>query len=271
MPRARSRQAIVTLESWSEAFDGADDLGPMPASVSRDDSSAPHLQRPSLRAHALIVFRIEASADVPPAIATRTFADLSVSWPFLAPHLRDPEGAPAAMRTYAHQLTEFALPVFGDDKACGFMFAPHRPAVVQPLMFIAADGRSLMLAPLDHFHEQTIAVPPDRDHADHGVHCSWHGDLAAIRRGLRPVNSAPRPARARSVVLRCCATERRRAHRYADDGVGKLSYWTDNGALYYTEPAMTIRDAERAVTSLHGRCRAFGANRRSIRTRICGR
>jgi hypothetical protein len=256
--------AVETLtKQRREHIDGADALGSFAGvGIAWDDLPLPLAF--SVRAygqHALIVFRIEALADVPASLATRTFADVSVAWPFFMPLQREARAAPPQLRTYAHQLTEFALPVFGDDSACGFMFAPHRPAVVQPLMFIAADGRALMLAPLDQFHEQAVAVPPDREHSDHGVRCGWHGDLSGIRQGFATelaLWAAPGP---RAALDGWCALLRRRNQtrrpsRYADEGIGKLSYWTDNGAVYYyrTEPGADYETTlERAVGTLHER------------------
>lgn len=216
----------------------------------------------SVRAYeqrSLLVFRSEAEAEISSGLATGSFADLSLSWPSLAPHLRSAAGAPQGTSTYAHQFTEFALPVFGNDQAIGFMFAPHRPPVVQPLLFVAGDGRTLLLAPLGDYHEQVIAVPPDRDQVEHGVRCGWHGDLARIPRGFATemaIWAAPGP---RAAIDAWCRLLRRRAttqrpSRYADDGVGKLSYWTDNGAVYYyrTEPDLDYSETlERAVTTLH--------------------
>ena len=150
---------------------------------------------------------------------------------------------PEGTASYAHQWSEFALPVFGDANAGGFRFAPHRPAVVQPFMLIAPDHRTLLLAPLDHFHEQIIAVPRDGESLDDGIRCGWHGDLAEAPAGFATelavwAADGPRAALETWVgwLRQRHATER--PSRYADVGLARLSYWTDNGAHYYyrTEP-----------------------------------
>ncbi|MFN8644474.1 MAG: hypothetical protein U0802_23495 [Candidatus Binatia bacterium] len=85
---------------------------------------------------------------------------------------------PPGSRTFAYQWAEFALPLFGDADGGGFLFAPHRPPVASPLLLTAPDGRTLLLAPLDHFHAQIVALPRDADAVADGLRCGWHGDLA---------------------------------------------------------------------------------------------
>lgn len=242
-------------------FDGRDDLGPY-TGLRLEFDALPLPLAVSVRAyerHALVVFRLEAQGEMPADIATRSFSEPSLCWPFCLPAMRAAGGAPSGARTYGHQFTEFALPVFGDENATGFMFAPHRPAVVQPLLFVAPDRRTLLLAPLDSYHEQIIAVPPDGDHAGHGLHCGWHGDLTRIPAGFATemaIWAAPGP---RVALEQWCELLRHRQgtvrpSRYADIGVGQLSYWTDNGAVYYyrTEPDHDYTETlERAVNELH--------------------
>lgn len=224
-------------------FCGSDDLGSYAGMCLNWEGPVRELEL-SARAYAqrpVIVFRIEARGEVP-QIATGEYRDVSVAWPTFAPRLRSNGGLPAGARTYAHQVAEFALPVFGDHRATGFLFAPHRPAAVLPLMFIAPDGRTLLIAPLDHFHEQTIGVP--RNQGD-DVRCGWHGDLAEIPPRFATEMALWAAAGPRQALEEWCAFLRQRhatrpRSRYADEGVGKLSYWTDNGAVYYyrTEPGL---------------------------------
>jgi len=235
---------------------GNDDLGEYHALEVVGDASV----RASVRAYtdmSLLVFRLEAAADLR-GFGTREFAKPSAAWPALAPAQRCAGGAPEGTRTYGHQYSEFALPVSGSAAATGFLFAPHRPAVVEPLLFIAPDGRTLMLAALDSFHEQVIAVPADLEHEADGLRCGWHGDLEEIPAGFASelaVWAAPSPRAAidawGALLRRRHATRRR--GRYADDGVAKLSYWTDNGAVYYyrTAPGCDYTATlERAVADL---------------------
>ena len=205
----------------------------------------------------LLVFRIEALSAVS-ALATGAFERTSVAWPALAPRARSASGAPQGLRTYAHQWSEFALPLFGDACCGGYTFAEHRPSVATPLLFLAPDGRTLLLGSLDRFHEQTISLPRTPEDTS-SVRCGWHGDLAEVPAGFASelaVWAAPGPRAAFEAwcghLLRRHGT--RRPTRYRDDGVGKLSYWTDNGSVYYyrTEPGLDYASTlERVVGTLH--------------------
>ncbi len=242
-----------------DRFDGVDDLGAY-CGVRITWAPLPFPLRTSVRAYRdapLIVFRLETPGRVP-GLGTRRFERPSVAWTLL-PSRRTRDGVPDGTRTYGHQYTEFALPVHGDADGAGFGFAPHRPPVVEPLLFIAPDGRTLLLAPLDQFHEQIIAVPPEPERVHDGVRCGWHGDLAEVPAGFATelaVWAADSPRHALAAwgehLQRRHATQR--PSRYVDDLLGKLSYWTDNGAVYYYR---TERDAdylttlERVVTDLH--------------------
>ncbi len=237
---------------------GQDDVGPYQGlEIAPPD---PRL-RASVRAYAdlpLLVFRLEARVDLR-GVATGTLAQTCATWPWLLPTQRRTGGVPAGTRTYGHQYTEFALPVAGDACAGGFTGAGHRPFVVEPLLFIAPDGRSLLLAPLDHFHDQVIGAPATPEAVAEGLRCGWHGDLDEIPAGFATdfaIWGADSPRAALSTwaqtLLRRAGTRRR--GRYADDGVGKLSYWTDNGAAYYyrTAPDLDITTTlETALASLH--------------------
>src|SRR5258708_6750004 len=81
------------------------------------------------------------------------------------------------LRAFGYQYTEFALPVFSDAAMARWRLLGFRPAVVMPLGLVAPDGRTMLLAPLDAFHEQVIAVPSGKDQAGAGVRAGWHGDI----------------------------------------------------------------------------------------------
>lgn len=240
-------------------FDGTDDLGVYRGLVLASAGLALPVEA-SVRAYAdrpLLVFRLEAKAALR-ALATGDFARVSAAWPAFDPAARAAGGLPEGTRTYGHQFTEFALPVSGDDRCRGFTFVPHRPRVIEPLLFIAPDLRTILLSPLDAFHEQAITVPSERDEAESVVRCGWHGDLEQVDAGFATelaVLAAPGPRAAiealGSLLLRRHGTKR--PSRYADDGVGKLSYWTDNGSVYYyrTEPGEDYATTlERTVATL---------------------
>jgi hypothetical protein len=242
--------------------DGADDLGAFAALDIAWPASTPAV-RTTLRVYRdrpLAVFRLAAPDGIAGG-ATGPVEVPRVAWPHFQPRHRAAGGAPPGARTYAHQWAEFALPVFGDADGGGFLFAPHRPAVVSPLLLIAGDGRTLMLAPLDHFHEQIIAVPRDADRLADGLRCGWHGDLDAAPAGFATELAAWAAPTPRAALAQWTALLRQRAgavrpSRYADPGLARLSYWTDNGAHYYyrTAPGADYATTlERAVADCEAR------------------
>ena len=251
-------EAAAASPPQLEPFSGSDDLGAYRGfEVARDGLSLP--LRTTVRAYTdvpLSVFRLEA-LDRIARLTTSSFEQPSVSWPAFRPRDRMAGGVPTGTRSYGHQYSEFALPVSGDAGCGGFFLAPHRPAIVQPLLFIAPDGRTLLLAPLDQFHEQVIAVPRDGT----GVRCGWHGDLDEVPAGFASemaiwAGDGPRALLDAWAQLLCRRHGTQRPSRYADDLLGKLSYWTDNGAVYYyrTEPDCDYTTTlERVVADLHAR------------------
>jgi len=217
--------------------------------------------RTTLRAYPdlpVIVFRIEAVAALS-ELATGAFERTSVAWPAFRPLARSGRGAPEGLRSYGHQWSEFAIPLSGDACCGGYSWAEHRPPAVMPLLLVAPDGRTLLLGSLDAFHEQTIAVPRTSEEATQDVRCGWHGDLATVPAGFASelaIWAAPGPRAALEAwcgfLLRRHGTLR--PTRYRDDGLGKLSYWTDNGSVYYyrTEPGLDYTATlGRVVETLH--------------------
>ncbi len=223
-------------------FEGQDDLGPFRGVSLALPGDAPALAA-SVRAYAdrpLLVFRLGAEAPLD-GLSTGRFEEPGVAWPELRPERRRPDGAPPTLRSYAHHYCEFALPASGDAAAAGFTLAPHRPPVVMPLLF-HAPGRALLIGPLDAFHEQALALPQAGSDAGAGIRCGWHGDLDRVPAGFATelaVLAAPGPRAAleRWGALLLARHGTRRPGRYADELLGKLSYWTDNGAVYYYRTA----------------------------------
>jgi hypothetical protein len=226
--------------SHAAAFAGSDDLGAFDA-LALSWLPAPALPiRTTVRAYrdrSLLVFRLEATEDLR-GIATGTFDRPSLAWPWCRPDQRASDALPAGTRAFAHSYTEFALPTQSDPSCARFFLLPFRPAVVAPLWLTTPDASALMLAPLDHFHEQVIAVPRAGAAAADGLRCGWHGDLDEVPAGFATelaLWSAGGPREAleqHAHVLRERAGTRRPG-RTADALGTKLSYWTDNGAAYW--------------------------------------
>ncbi len=242
-------------------FSGEDDLGSFGglALTSPDSDLAASVR--AYRERRLLVFRLEARRSLD-GLATGSFDEPGRVWPWLRPDEREPGGLPEASRAFGHQYTEFALPTFSPPDLTGFFMLPFRPAIVEPLFLLAPDGASLMLAPLDAFHEQVIAVPRTADDRTRGVRCGWHGDLERVPEGFASelgvfAGDGPRALLDEwaAILLRRHAT--RRPSRRADPGVAKLSYWTDNGAAYWYRSEEGVEVAENLV-AVADRLRADG-------------
>jgi len=224
---------------------GADDLGAFDA-LELGWAPAPlHAVRTSVRAYRerpLLVFRLEAATALR-GLASGALDEPSLAWPWCQPAARAEGGLPDATRAFAHAYTEFAMPVESDPSCAAFFLLPFRPAAVAPLWLVAPDGRTLLLAPLDAFHEQVMAVPRGAASAAAGLRCGWQGDLDEAPAGFATelavwAGPGPRAALdAHAAVLRARAGTDRPG-RYADALGERLSYWTDNGAAYWyrTEP-----------------------------------
>jgi hypothetical protein len=229
------------------ALEGEDDLGAWRGLELwwPDLAGAPRTQVRAYRSRPLLVFRSEAPAPLA-GLASGSFDEPVFAWPHFRPAERRAGGLPDDATAFGYAYTEFGLPTFSGPTCARFVLVPGRPAVVQPLCLRAADA-CLLVSPLDAFHEQVIAVPRQREEAARGVRCGWHGDLASVPAGFaselavwggRGVRDA-----LESFGAHLLARHRtQRPSRYADAAVGRLSYWTDNGAAYWyrTEPGRSV-------------------------------
>lgn len=141
--------------------------------------------------------------------------------------------------------TQFALPVIAGP-ALDFDFNPaynlRSPSVLGVLLARVGE-QHVVLAPLDHPHEQVIAV------VDGGLLWGWHGDLDEVLAGFSTTLGIY-VGRSAATLLERWGSDVRGAHsplrqrRRADANAitSHLSYWTDNGAAYWyrTEPGRTI-------------------------------
>jgi len=239
----------------AEARAGGDDLGGYAAFDLRYDLEGLPLHT-SVRAYEgrpLLVFRTAAEADLAKHGSGR-LGEPRLAWPWLRPALRDPAGAPSGARSYGHQLSEFAFPTHGDADFAGFPFVPHRPRLLLPLLLVAEQG-ALLLAPLSGFHELVAAVPHDDAGPEAGVRIGWHGDLEEAPRGFATelallAGSGPRALLERWGALLQQRAGTRRRGRYDDALVAGLSYWTDNGSVYYYRTAPGCDYTETLVRKL---------------------
>jgi hypothetical protein len=247
---------LAPLRPLLEEIRGEDALGAW-RGVDVAWQPAPLPLRTSVRAYAtlpVLVFRIEACRAVE-GLATGRLARPSVAWPWLRPGQRRAGGIAEGARGFGHQFTEFSFPTFAGASLCDFFLFPHRPPWMAPVWLRAPDGRTLLVAPLDSFHEQGIAVPRAAAQAAEGLRCGWHGDLDAVPAGFASETALWAGPGPRAVLeawggfLReRFATER--PSRYVDSSLARLSYWTDNGAAYWyrTEPGRDVPETLEGVT-----------------------
>ncbi|MET1040240.1 MAG: hypothetical protein ABWZ90_04305, partial [Acidimicrobiales bacterium] len=214
----------------------ADDLGEARAVVVVDGPV-----RCSVRAYddrPMLVFRSEATTDLS-ALATGAFDQPSVGWPVFTPAERLAGGVPEGARAVVFQHCEFGLPSQAGPDLDGFFLLPHRPPTGWPLLLAAPDGRTILVAPIDSFHEQTIGLNGGT------VRCGWHGDLERVDAGFATellvlAGDGPRACLDEwgRLLLERAGTVR--PGRWPDALGSRPSYWTDNGAAYWyrTEPGL---------------------------------
>jgi hypothetical protein len=203
----------------------------------------------------LLVFRCEAATDLSD-IATGAFDQPSVAWPTFTPGERAGGTAPDGLRALVFQHCEFALPSNAGPALDGWFLLPHRPPTGWPLLLSRGDGMTLLVAPLDAFHEQTIGLN------DGTLRCGWHGDLQAVPEGFATelavlAADGPRAALDAWGRLLLDGAGTVRPGRWPDAVGSRPSYWTDNGSAYWykTEPG---HDAAGSITAAVDDLRAKG-------------
>ncbi|MFK8025952.1 MAG: hypothetical protein AB8G26_18505 [Ilumatobacter sp.] len=183
------------------------------------------------------VLTVRAARDLA-GLATGRFATPSCGLAFAR------ERWPADIEFVGFAFTQFALPVTaGADLAFDFRPAPglRSPRAVSPLL--ARSGNTVvLLAPIDHAHEQVIAV------TDAGLAWGWHGDLDEVPNGFACRLGVYEGSSVAEVLARWRddLDLPDPSERLADDPLSThLSYWTDNGAAYWyrTESGRTISES----------------------------
>lgn len=179
--------------------------------------------------------------DTLAGFASGAFAEPTNYWSFGTDQRRD-GGVPDDSVGFGFQYCEFAMPTITDASLQNWFLFPARPSLVFPMMLIAPDYRTLLLAPLNAFHEQVMAV-------DGGLRCGWHGDLNEVQAGFTTELLLLGAASPREALHKWGAELQARYNKtprgiYDDDLGSKLSYWTDNGAAYWykTEPDMSVTE-----------------------------
>jgi hypothetical protein len=153
-----------------------------------------------------------------------------------------------------YAFTQFALPVVaGPARDFDFRPAPnlHSPPAVG-LLLVRGEGRTALVAPLTHVHEQIISLEGGE------LRWGWHGDLDEVPAGFDTIVGVYEGASATDVFAAWvhdltggAAVERPRGRNPL---TSHLSYWTDNGAAYWyrTEPGRSIGGSiTDVVRSLH--------------------
>lgn len=241
-----------------ELHDADDDIGRATAVTVHDSDVAA-----SVRAYVdapIIVFRLEAQRALD-GIAAESFDQPSVGWPVFTPAERDAAGVDPSARALAFQCCEFAFPSGAGASLDRFFLLPHRPPTGWPLLLSAADGRTLLVAPLDAFHDQVVGLNGGT------VRCGWHGDLERVPAGFATELAVIAGPDTRTCLQRWGSLLLGRAGtvrpgRWPDALGSRPSYWTDNGAAYWyrTEPGRDVATSiVDAVTDLRDRGVPLGA------------
>lgn len=184
------------------------------------------------------VLRIEARRDLDELRRT-SFDQPSIGWPVFTPADREDGGIDPAARALAFLGCEFALPTRARADLDGWATLPGRPPTAWPLLVRAGDGRTILIGPIDHAHEQIIGL------GDGTLRAGWHGDLDSVPGGFATelaviAGYSPRACIERWARMMSPPAGRPRRSRYADALATRPSYWTDNGAAYWyrTEPGL---------------------------------
>ncbi len=213
------------------------------------------------RADDVVVLRAEAT-EATSATTDGGFSAVGVGLHF-DPGARQPGAWPAGMRAFGHQYTEFGLPTQAGEDLRRWFLLPFRPNVVMPLWLCAPDGATVLLAPLDAFHEQVLTVPTSGT-PDAGIRWGWHGDLDEVPAGFSTSLAVLAGDSPRQLLSRWAELLDVRPRPALDhDTLGrKVSYWTDNGAAYWyrTEPPRTVTETVTdAVAAVEAAGVAIGA------------
>ena len=187
-----------------------------------------------------VVFTLRALDELS-GLATDRYSRPSVAIEFTPADLLGEAAEQIEMLGFA--FTQFAMPVVADEQT-DFDFHPvpnlRSPRAVLPLI-VRGGQRAALLAPVAGAHEQIIAA------RDGQLLWGWHGDLDEIERGHSTTVHLYRGAAVEALLNRWRSDLAPVEHRPIDDNpaLGKLAYWTDNGAAYWyrTEHGRSIGES----------------------------
>ena len=177
--------------------------------------------------------------------STGSFADPTLAVSFTPERFQAP-----SVSFVGFAYTQFALPVRARPGG-RFDFRPasnlSSPPAVMPLLLTSTDGRVELLAPMNSWHEQVIAVDEHPDAPSMTFRWGWHGDIDRVESGDRTElgiftgTSVSAVFEAWGDAVRSTANTLRPGPE-ADPLLTHLSYWTDNGAAYWyrTEPGSDL-------------------------------
>ncbi len=177
--------------------------------------------------------RLTARSDLD-HLSTGAFAQPSVHWR-LSPRIATLDDL--GVTTFGYQYMEFALPSAAGPSGHGLAPWPPRPPVAFPIVWQGPGTDAVLVAPLDAFHDQIIAVSSDEVPRD-DLAAGWHGDLDAVPAGFTTTLTVVVAPDVRTAIARYGEQVLARHHtqrvgRGQDPAVRGISYWTDNGAHYY--------------------------------------
>ncbi|MEM9517456.1 MAG: hypothetical protein AAGA42_21595, partial [Actinomycetota bacterium] len=195
------------------------------------------------------VLRLRALDDLN-GLATGRYSHPSVAASFSAYDLLGVDSASADdVELLGFAFTQFAMPVLA-DAALEFDFHPapnlRSPRAMLPL-FVRGAGRAALIAPVDGAHEQIITV------RDRQLLWGWHGDLDEVDARHTTSIIIYRDESVTAVLDRWGAdlAPAKRRPVATNPALGRLAYWTDNGAAYWyrTEHGRTIGESVVDVVS----------------------
>lgn len=172
---------------------------------------------------------LHVSPETRTGVATGAYDRFSIEW-----------GRVPVDPKYAHVLAFLPTPMM--PPVLGGAVGPG------PLVLYSDDFEVLVFSPMDRFHAALVSFE------DGEIRYGLHGEIEEVPAGFSQRFILVRGRGIAATIehwgdILLADRGRSRADRYADTGLSRLGYWTDNGAAYYyaTEPGMTEEETLLAV------------------------